>query len=134
MKEDIHIPKVTDVAVAVIEEQSPDGDMGWYVYLINMKKETLSNVLVSSKGYGEVENKKVETSVLRHFIGEVEAESYAKIERIDEQVFGLSNEYLVSFYIDKVIYDKKYIFVAESIVKENLVNVPIIEQKGVMIQ
>lgn len=133
MKKDIHVPKVEDVAVAVLQEESPEGDAGWYVYLINLKKESINNVLVSSKGYGMHNNERVRTSILRHFVGDIEAESFAKIEKIDEAVFGLSNEYLVTFYINKVIHDKKYIFLAESIKSENFVNLPIIGKPGVMI-
>lgn len=133
MKKDIIIPKVEDVAVAVVREENELAQDEWFVYLINMKNEDLESVLVSSKGYGEKDNERVKTSVLRHFLDTVKAQSFQKVERIDEHVFGISNEYMVSFYLDKVIYDKKYIFLVESIKEENFVTVPLLNKKGVMI-
>lgn len=53
MKKDIHIPKVKDVAIAVVE----DGE-DWIAYLINMNNFPIENTLVSSKGYGSLNNKK----------------------------------------------------------------------------
>src|SRR5690606_21486943 len=108
-------------------------DLVWNVYLINQKKETIKNVMVSSKGYGTKDGKEVKTSILRHFIGDIDADDYAKIEAIDEQVFGLTNEYWLSYYIDGTIYDKKYIFLPESIIDENLIKIPVLNKPGVLI-
>ena len=136
MKKDIIVPKVENVAVAVVPEVSPIGETEWSVFLVNLKKKDLTGVLVSSRGYGENTStgEQVKTSMLRHFLDKVDANSYCKIEPISEEVFGLSNEYWVSFYLDKTMYDKKYIFMAESIKEENFVNVPVINKMGVMIQ
>jgi hypothetical protein len=130
----IQIPVVTDVAVAVVKEQNEDNEWVWNTYLINLKEDTLENVLVSSTGYGEIENEKRKTSTLRHFIGTVEARSFVKIEPIMEELFILNNEYWVSFYIDKEIFDKKFVFLAESIREENFTTVPLLKKKGVMIK
>jgi len=48
-------------------------------------------------------------------------------------VFGLTNEYWLSFYIDNIIYDKKYIFLPESIIEGNLILVPLVNKLGVII-
>jgi hypothetical protein len=45
----------------------------------------------------------------------------------------LTNEYWLSFYIDNTIYDKKYIFLPESIVDDNLSKVPLVNKPGVII-
>jgi hypothetical protein len=45
-----------------------------------------------------------------------------------------NNEYWVSFYIDKVIHDKKFIFLPGTINEEFFTSVPIIFKKGVMIR
>ena len=74
MKKDIHIPKVEGIGVAIIKEKDK-GDEIWNVYLINYKKEAINNVLISSKGYGTVDQKKVNTSTLRHFFEAIEGES-----------------------------------------------------------
>ncbi|WP_027418709.1 hypothetical protein [Crocinitomix catalasitica] len=136
MKKDIEIPKVDKVSVAVVKELNEEKTHEIYnVYLLNFRDSMLKNVLISSKGYGEnkTTGEKINTSVLRHFIGDVEGNSYAKIEPIVEDVFGVNNEYWVSFYSGNQMYDKKYIFLAESILDENMINIPILNQKGVMI-
>ncbi|MDA7803927.1 hypothetical protein N8987_05065 [Crocinitomix sp.] len=136
MRKDIDIPKVEGVSVAVIKELNEEKTMEIFnVYLINRKKVALKNVLVSSKGYGENQQtgEQIKTSVLRHFLGDVEGNSYAKIEPIIEDVFGINNEYWVSFSLDGQMFDKKFIFLAETILDDNMKLVPIIERKGVVI-
>ena len=76
----------------------------------------------------------MKTTTLRHLIAEVLPGESAKIETIIPDVFGLNNEYWVSFYIGKEIYDKKYIFLPESIREEHLTLIPHINKPGVMIR
>ncbi|WP_140938282.1 hypothetical protein [Sphingobacterium lumbrici] len=133
MKKDLPENIVEDISVAVVLEGETPAVKNWVVYLINEKNVQLNNVLVSSKGYGEKDGKPVKTTTLRHFIGDVEGKTSAKIEAIDEEVFGLTNEYWLSYYINGTIYDKKYIFLPESIVDENLSKVPIVNKPGVLI-
>lgn len=133
MKKDIEIPVVKDVAVAIVKEKNESEQDEWNVYLVNLKENPIEGVLVSSRGYGEINSEKRNTSELRHFLDVVGARSFVKIEPIIEDVFPLNNEYWVSFYIDKKMYDKKYIFLAESIKEENLTKVPILNKKGVLI-
>jgi len=133
MKKDLPENIVSDISIAVVlESESPTGKV-WNVYLINEKNVPIKNVMVSSKGYGIKDEKEVKTSVLRHFIGDMDPRDYAKIEAIDEQVFGLTNEYWLSYYIDGTIYDKKYIFLPESIVDDNLIKIPVLNKPGVLI-
>lgn len=134
MKKDIEFPKVTDVAVAIVAEKNELDQEEWNVYLLNLKDEPIEGVLVSSRGYGELNQEKRNTSELRHFLDVINKKSFAKIEPIVEEVFGLSNEYWVSFYLDKKMYDKKFIFLPETITKNNLISVPLINKKGVLIK
>jgi hypothetical protein len=60
--------------------------------------------------------------------------SYMLIEPIQENVFGLNNEYWLSFYIDGEIFDKKYIFLPESISEKYFTPIPFLGKKGVMIR
>ncbi len=129
MKKDIAPPIVEDVAVAVVTEQNELGETEWNVYLLNLKKVKIEGATIVIG-----EGQSVKTSTLRHFLDEVKAQSFKKIEPIVENVFGLNNEFWVSFYINKVMYDKKYIFLAESIAPANLINIPLINKKGVMIK
>lgn len=133
MKADLPINHVEDISIAVVIDSEPGETVKWQVYLINEKPVQIQNVMVTSKGYGEKDGVEVKTSVLRHFIGDVDSLDYARIEPIDAQVFGLNNEYWLSYYINGTIYDKKYIFVPDSIIEENLIQVPILNKVGVVI-
>ena len=125
---------VEDVAVAIVREENDKGETEWNVYLLNLKNEEIEGVLVTSSGYGELAGEQRKTSTLRHFLDIVPAHSFAKIEPIMSDLFGLSNQYWVSFYLNKQIYDKKYVFLAESIREENFITIPLIKKKGVMIK
>jgi len=133
MKKDLPENRVEDIGIAVVLEGETPEVRTWNVYLINRKEEPINNVLVSSKGYDFSDGKDIQTTLLRHFIGDVEGNSFAKIEPIDEALFGLTNEYWLSYYIDGTIYDKKFIFLPESIVDSNFVKVPILNKPGVLI-
>ena len=133
MLKDIPNLLVEDVALAVVKEQNMEGEEVYNVYVINLKNRDLEAVLVSSSGYGIIQEKEVKTSELRHFLETVPARSASKVEAIVEDVFGITNKYWLSFYLDKQIYDKKYIFLPESIREENFIVLPILQKKGVMI-
>lgn len=132
MIKDIVFPEVEDIIVAVIQEH--EGLDEYYVALINLKFVDIKNVLVVSNGYGIINEKKVKTSTLRNFFDEVKKQDYIKIEPIQKEVFGLSNEYWVSFTLNGQMYDKQFIFLPETIIESNFVQIPIIEKKGVMIK
>lgn len=133
MKEALPENIVEDISIAVVFESETPLEKVWSVYVVNEKDIPLTNVFVTSKGYGKKEGREVKTTTLRHFIGDVGALCAIKIEIIDTQVFGLTNEYWLSYYIGSTIYDKKYIFLPESIVDENLIRVPLVNKPGIVI-
>ena len=133
MKKNFERPEVEDIAMAIVNEAQEQNGDDWYVYLLNLTDVEIQNVLISSKGYGEINGSKIKTSVLRHFLKDIEPNTAKKVEMIKEDVFGLNNEYLLSFYIDGKIYDKKYIFLAETIAKQNFTTIPLLETKGILI-
>lgn len=137
MRKDIQVPKVKDIAVAVVQELNEEKTTNIYnVYFINLTEDVVENVLVTSKGYGEnkVTNEQIKTSVLRHNLGVLRPDSFTKIEPIMEDMFPLNNEYWVSFFIDDKMFDKKFIFLAETIQESNFVTIPVINKKGVLIK
>lgn len=134
MRKDIVPPKVEGVAMAVVREPDEEGANAWYVYLINRREVTLENVLISSRGYGEIEGEERKTSEMRHHLEKLGPKSWARIERIVEEVFALSNQYWLSFYIGRQLHDKKYIFLAGSIDEANFTNLPLMGVRGVMIE
>lgn len=127
MKKDIDFSPVKDVHVVIAKE-----DDSWRAFLINRSKEKLENVMITSRGYGETKKEKQQTSTLRHMIPYVESGMYALIEPIDESVFHLNNEYWVSYYIDGQVYDKKFIFVPDTIIDENLTFIKELDMKGIL--
>jgi hypothetical protein len=138
MLKDIPQIQVKDVAIAIVpvdsqEHEDPE-EVLWQVYILNLKKEPIENVIISSQGYGSYQGESVKTSVLRQFMGNMEAESYMQVEALQKKVAGLNNEYWVSFYISGHIYDKKYVFLPESIQEEFYTNIPLINMRGVMIR
>ena len=130
MKADLNIPEVTGVEIAVVQV-GEDKDL-WDVILINRTDQLLENVIITSKGYGEVNGLEQKTSVLRHLIAKLPPESYAKIEPIKSDVFHLTNEYWVSYYMGELLHDKKYIFAPESIGEQNISDIPEFEMRGVL--
>ena len=132
MKKDIEIPEVKNVTIAIVREKTILETYEWKVYLINNNNVAIENTLVSSTGYGEIDGKQQRTSTLRHFLETIAPKSSALIEPINEDVFHLNNEYWVSYYIGRQIFDKKFVFVPESIQESNLVFVKELEKEGVL--
>lgn len=129
MKEELLGPKVENVAIALVQMINEEKEKEYYVYLINLRDDIMEGIIVASTGYGENANtgEKVKTSTLRHCIEILLPNEAAKIEPIMPELFGLSNEYWLSFWVNDTLYDKRYVFPAESIVEENFI---LIEQLG----
>ncbi len=132
MIKDIVFPEVEDVAVAIVQEF--EGLDEYNVYLINLKPTSIKNVLVTSTGYGVINEEHKKTSTLRHFFEEIKQHDYIVIEPITKEVFGLSNEYWVSFTLNDQLFDKQFIFLPETIVDSNMVTIPVLNKKGVLIK
>lgn len=132
MKKDIPFHKVEDVGMAVVPEEK-NGEEEWSVFLVNMSKEKLDGVIVSSTGYGTYQGRDVKTSTLRQFFEAIPPEHAVKIELIETKLFGLNNEFWISFWLNGEMYDRKYVFVPESILPDNFTTIPLLNRKGVLI-
>ena len=132
MKKDIDFDPVEGVSVAIATQENDLGQPVWNVYLLNYNNYDLDNVLVTSKGYGSQEGEEIKTSVLRHMFEQVKAKSFVQIEPIDPAIFHLNNEYWVSYYVGRKIFDKKFIFVPDSIVEGNLIDISMLNLRGVL--
>lgn len=133
MMRNIELPEVDGIAMAVVKEINEGNHEEWVVYLFSMKTERIDLVLVSSRGYGTFNNEEVKTSELRYFLDEMPPLSYRKIELLPDDLIGLSNQYWVSFREHEVLFDKKYVFLAESIKEENMTTLPLIGKKGILL-
>lgn len=135
MKNDIQIPEVENVFLAVVQEWSDDFmEKVWYAYLVNDSDFQLDGVMVVSKAFGTLHGEMKKTSLLRHAFVEIPPVSVVKIEMIEKSVLALNNEFMVTFFIGNTLYDKKYIFKANSINETNVEEVPILFVVGVIVR
>jgi hypothetical protein len=135
MKNDIQIPEVENVFLAVVQEWSDDFmEKVWYAYLVNDSDFQLDGVMVVSKAFGTLHGEMKKTSLLRHAFVEIPPVSVVKIEMIEKSVLALNNEFMVTFFIGNTLYDKKYIFKANSINETNVEEVPVLFVDGVIVR
>ncbi len=134
MKKDIPNLKVEDIGIAIIPPSNGQVKAElWDCVLINLKEETITDVLIASTGYGQSNGKDCKTTTLRHFYNEVGPLQVMPIEPIQRKLFSLTNEFWVSFRLNGDRYDKKYIFVEGSITETNFTKIPFLDKKGVLI-
>jgi len=135
MKKDITIPEVENVFVAAVQEWSDDFmEKVWYIYLVNDSDFNLDGVMVVSKAFGTIDSEMKKTSLLRHAFVEIPAVSVVKVEMLEKSVTTLNNEFMVTFFIGKTLYDKKFTFIDNSISENNLEEVPILFVDGVIVR
>ena len=133
MKKDISFLPVEGIKVAVTRKLNEINQSEWNVVLLNRTKTAITNVFVTSTGYGIDKDENVQkTSTLRHYFTEIAPESSQTIEPITEEVFHLTNEFWVSYFIGEQIYDKKFIFVPDSITESNLIHIHQLEIEGIL--
>ena len=135
MKSDITIPEVENVFAAAVQEWSDDFmEKVWYAYLVNDSDFQLDSVMVVSKAFGTLEGEMKKTSLLRHAFPEIPAVSVVKIEMLEKSVLRLNNEFMVTYFIGNTLYDKKFIFRAQTITPDYVEEVPILFVDGVIVR
>jgi hypothetical protein len=135
MKKDITIPEVENVFVTAVQEWSDDFmEKVWYIYLVNDSDFNLDGVMVVSKAFGTIDGEMKKTSLLRHAFVEIPAVSVVKVEMLEKSVTTLNNEFMVTFFIGNTLYDRKFIFIANSISEKNVEEVPILFVDGVIVR
>ncbi|WP_031427002.1 hypothetical protein [Flavimarina sp. Hel_I_48] len=129
MKKDIEIPKVSDVYIAARKTFNEEHlQEEWNVYLINAKEDPLEIVLIVAKGHGD--SKK--TSTMRHKLDLLPGKSFAKIEFIEDSLLALNNEFAVTFFLNGTLYERTFIFPANSINEKNLSILPVMGDPGIL--
>ena len=135
MKKDLIIPIVENVFLAAVQEWSDDFmEKVWFAYLVNDSDFLLEGVMIVSKAFGTIDGEMKKTSLLRHAFLEVEPVSVKKIEMIYKDVLVLNNEFMLTYFIDGTLYDKKFIFKANSITPDYVEEVPILFVDGVVVR
>ncbi len=135
MRADILSPLVENVKMIVVPEKNEEGATQHYVYLLNLRDDIMEGIIITSKGFGvdETTDEKITTSMLRHSLEVLLPDEAAKIEPIMEDVFKLTNEFLISFWVEDTMYDKKFIFLPETINEKNYVTIPKMGGKGIVV-
>ncbi len=135
MKKDIIIPEVENVFLAAVQEWSDDFmEKVWYIYLVNDSDFQLDSVMVVSKAFGTIDGEMKKTSLLRHAFMEVPAVTFVKVEMVEKSVLVLNNEFMVTFFIGNTLYDRKFIFKANSITPDYVEEVPLLFVDGVIVR
>lgn len=134
MKKDIILPKVDRVDVVVILEDELTNE--YNVYLWNHSEDIIEGIIITSAGFGEdpLTGEKILTATLRHSLEVLLPNEVAKIEVIMPEVFGLYNEYWLSFWVNDVLYDKQFLFPPESIIPSKFKLINQFGKKGVLAQ
>jgi hypothetical protein len=136
MKEGLLGPKVEKVAFAVTVDKNEENVNEYYVYLINMRDDIMEGIIVASTGYGEnpTTGEQVKTSTLRKGIELMLPNEAARIEPIMPDLFDLTNEFWVSFWVNDVMYDKRFVFVPGSINEKEFKMIDRLGYKGVILE
>jgi len=128
MRKDIEIPKIENVHIVAVKEWDKDFlAQNWNIYLINDRADFIETVLVLSRG----NNKDKKTSTLRHGLKDIAPKKSAKVEFITDEVLGFTNEYLVTFFAQGKLYERKFVFEPNSISDNNVKILPVIDKEGV---
>ncbi|MEY3844291.1 MAG: hypothetical protein RL293_713 [Bacteroidota bacterium] len=135
MREELKGPKVENVSVALVEIPLENNEKEYIVYLLNLRDDIIEGIIVASTGYGvnPKTGEEVKTSTLRRGIELMLPNEAARIEPIMPELFHLTNEYWVSFWIDDVMYDKRFMFLPGSINQEDFKMIDLLGLKGILL-
>ena len=129
MKKDIQIPEVSNVEIAVVYEYN---DLyktdDWNIYIINKKAVDLEMIVIVSQGFSE----KKTTSLLRKKIDRLPANSFAKVEYIQPELFSLNNRFQVSFFEGNTLCDKTFVFEKDTVKEGALRMIPELNKRGIL--
>jgi len=129
LKKDIHIPEVTDVAIAIVFEYNDIYKTDdWNACIINKKSVDLELVVIVSQGFSETKT----TSLFRKKLDVLPANSFAKIELIQPELFQLNNRFQVSFFEGNTLFEKTFLFKENTIKEGALRIIPEMGKRGIL--
>jgi hypothetical protein len=129
MKKDIQIPKVTDVEIAVVYEYNAIYKTDdWNVYIINNKNVDLEMIVIVTQGFSDTKI----TSLFRKKIDILPANSFAKVELIQPELFTLNNRFQVTFFEGNVLFEKTFLFKENTIKEGSLRMITEIKKRGIL--
>ena len=129
MKKDIQIPEVKNVHLAVVFEYNDIYKTDdWNIYIINNKNVDLEMIVIVSQGFSETKT----TSLLRKKLETLPANSFAKVEFIQPELFVLNNRFQVSFFENNQLKDKTFLFEKNTIKEGGLRMISEIKKRGIL--
>lgn len=129
MKKDIHIPEVSDVVIAVVFEYNGMYKTDdWNAYIVNKKSVDLELVVIVSQGFSEAKT----TSLFRKKLDVLPANSFAKIELMQPELFKLNNRFQVTFFEGNTLFEKTFLFKENTIKERALRMIPELKKRGIL--
>ena len=133
MRKDIEIPVVENVEIAAVLEWNEEYMQDtWYAYLFNNTEKDMEAILVVSQASGIIDGEERKTGSFRHAFPRLAPKSAHKIEMLDESVFQLDNHFFLTYFTDAKLFDKHYVFPANSVSEEKLSELKNSDKKGVL--
>jgi len=129
MKKDIDFHIAEHVQIVAVREWDEDFlAQHWNVYIVNNASVGVETVLVVSRGSSNEQK----TSILRHNMGDLQAHSAKKIEFMQDAVLRFENEYMVTYFSEDKLHDKRFVFAPDQISEESCVPIRVLETEGVL--
>lgn len=131
MKKDIDIPEVKGISLAISQEYNEAFKVNdHYAYLINRKEADLEMVLIVTQGIDGQRS----TSTMRHKIDRLPANSFAKVELMQEEILSLNNHFKVTFFENNQMFEKEFILKKNSFKEGALRHIDILNKKGIILK
>ena len=92
------------------------------------KNVDLEMVVIVSQGFSETKT----TSLLRKKVEKLPANSFAKIEFIQPELFKLNNRFQVTFFEGNTLYEKTFLFKENTIKESALLKIPTLKKQGIL--
>ena len=129
MKKDLQIPLVSGVEIAMIYEYNELYKTDdWNVYIINNNKVDIEMIVIVSQGFSETKK----STLLRKKLDALPANTFAKVEFIQPELFVLNNRFQVSFFENNQLKDKTFLFGKNTIKEGSLRMIPEIKKRGIL--
>ena len=129
MKKDIQISEVIDVEIAVVYEFNNEYKTDdWNIYIINNKNIDLEQILIVSQGFNETKA----TSILRKKLDKLPANSFAKVEFIQPELFKLHNRFHITFFEGNTLQEKTFVFEKDTVKEGALRMIPELKKRGIL--
>ena len=129
MKKDLQIPLVSGVEIAMVFEYNELYKTDdWNVYIINNNNVDMEMIVIVSQGFSKTKK----STLLRKKLDNLPANSFAKVEFVQPELFVLNNRFQVSFFENNQLKDKTFLFKQNTIKEGSLRMIPEIKKRGIL--